>query len=140
MILENIFQLILSGILGAIIGIEREATGKEAGVRTLALVSIASCLFTILSVENSSSEGDPLRIIAGIATGVGFLGAGVIIFRRDHIEGLTTAATLWLVAALGCAVGFSWYFLAFFATILAFFILYFLRKVPLEEKAKKILR
>ena len=140
MILENIFQLILSGILGAIIGIEREATGKEAGVRTLALVSIASCLFTILSVESSSSEGDPLRIIAGIATGVGFLGAGVIIFRRDHIEGLTTAATLWLVAALGCAVGFSWYFLAFFATILAFFILYFLRKVPLEEKAKKILR
>lgn len=140
MILENIFQLILSGILGAIIGIEREATGKEAGVRTLALVSIASCLFTILSVESSSSEGDPLRIIAGIATGVGFLGAGVIIFRRDHIEGLTTAATLWLVAALGCAVGFGWYFLAFFATILAFFILYFLRKVPLEEKAKKILR
>jgi len=140
MILENIFQLILSGILGAIIGIEREATGKEAGVRTLALVSIASCLFTILSVESSSSEGDPLRIIAGIATGVGFLGAGVIIFRRDHIEGLTTAATLWLVAALGCAVGFSWYFLAFFATILAFFILYFLRKIPLEEKAKKILK
>ena len=140
MILENIFQLILSGILGAIIGIEREATGKEAGVRTLALVSIASCLFTILSVESSSSEGDPLRIIAGIATGVGFLGAGVIIFRRDHIEGLTTAATLWLVAALGCAVGFGWYFLAFFATILAFFILYFLRKIPLEEKAKKILK
>jgi len=140
MILENIFQLILSGILGAIIGIEREATGKEAGVRTLALVSIASCLFTILSVESSNSEGDPLRIIAGIATGVGFLGAGVIIFRRDHIEGLTTAATLWLVAALGCAVGFSWYFLAFFATILAFFILYFLRKIPLEEKAKKILK
>ena len=140
MILENIFQLILSGILGAIIGIEREATGKEAGVRTLALVSIASCLFTILSVESSSSEGDPLRIIAGIATGVGFLGAGVIIFRRDHIEGLTTAATLWLVAALGCAVGFGWYFLAFFVAILAFFILYFLRKVPLEEKAKKILK
>jgi len=140
MILENIFQLILSGILGAIIGIEREATGKEAGVRTLALVSIASCLFTILSVESLSSEGDPLRIIAGIATGVGFLGAGVIIFRRDHIEGLTTAATLWLVAALGCAVGFGWYFLAFFVAILAFFILYFLRKVPLEEKAKKILK
>ncbi len=140
MILENIFQLILSGILGAIIGIEREAIGKEAGVRTLALVSIASCLFTIISIESSSPESDPLRIIAGIATGVGFLGAGVIIFRRDHIEGLTTAATLWLVAALGCAVGFGWYFLSFAAAILAFFILYFLRKLPLEREAKKILK
>lgn len=141
--LENyqtiIFQLLLAVFLGALLGIEREYMKKEAGLRTYALVSLAAAFFTIMSFESlslfSKTEGlnfDPSRIVGQIVVGVGFLGAGVIFFRQMHLEGLTTAAGLWLSAAIGTAVGIKLYFPAIFAVLLGIAILSGLRL--LEEK------
>jgi putative Mg2+ transporter-C (MgtC) family protein len=133
------FQLLLAVLLGGILGLEREYKRKEAGLRTYALVCLGSALFTILSFEifremkgNLGISFDPSRIIQAIAVGVGFLGAGIIILKEVHIEGLTTAAGLWLVAAIGVAVGAGFYFPAILATLLGVIILFSLRF--LEEK------
>lgn len=91
-------------------------------MRTYALVSVGSCLFTLLSTH-AFSLTDTARVAAGIVTGIGFLGAGTILRREDRVEGLTTAAGLWLVAAVGMACGVSFYLLATASTLIALFLL-----------------
>ena len=128
--MEIISQLILAAFLGALIGLEREIKRKEAGLQTYSLVALGTCLFTIISFElfnlflfKSGLSFDPSRIIQAIAIGIGFIGAGVIFRQPSGIIGLTTAAGLWTTAAIGIAVGVKLYFLAFFTTFLALFIL-----------------
>lgn len=128
--IQIIFRLILALILGALIGVEREYKKKEAGLQTYSLVTLGACLFTVVASELfyffGQKEGisfDPSRIILAVATGIGFIGAGAIIYRQPHIEGLTTAAGLWTAAAIGVAVGVKLYFLAIMATLLAVLIL-----------------
>ncbi|MEL7562056.1 MULTISPECIES: MgtC/SapB family protein [Dehalogenimonas] len=108
-----LLRLVLAGTLGAVIGIQREKAGKAAGVRTLALIALGSSLFTILSIF-AFETADPARLAANIVTGIGFLGAGTIILRREEgiVEGLTTAATIWVAAAIGVAAGAGLYFIA----------------------------
>ena len=124
---ELIARIVLSVILGAIIGFEREMTHKPAGLRTNIFVCMGSCLFTISSFylipEDSITSIDAKRIAAGIVTGVSFIGAGSIIASRERVMGITTAATLWVVAAIGLMVGLGNYLLPVVATILSFFVL-----------------
>jgi len=137
------FKLLLAILLGGIIGIERERMGKPAGSRTYALIALASTLFTVLSVEGfgTMANSDPSRIASQILVGLGFIGAGIIIFHRqnEQIEGLTTAAALWATAAIGMAIGINWYFEAVFASILIFLILFIVRKVEFNKKKKNTL-
>ncbi len=114
--------LLLALLLGALIGWQREHIGKAAGLRTYALVSFGSALFTILSMQ-AIGDADPGRVAAQILTGIGFIGAGVIIHKHDNVEGLTTAAGLWATSAVGMAVGAGWYIHAIIATLLMFFLL-----------------
>ena len=137
--LQIIFQLLLAALLGGLLGLEREYMRKEAGLRTYSLVSLGAALFTIISYQafelfsgQIGIDFDPTRIIGQIVLGIGFLGAGLIIFRGLHVEGLTTAAGLWVTAAIGVAIGIGFYFLAIFTTFLALLILAGLRMV--EEK------
>lgn len=120
-------QLILAVFLGMLLGIERSLARKTAGMRTYALVALAACLFIIIS--NTVTVGyinftdfDPMRVAAGIITGIGFLGAGLIIFRESKLQGLTTAASLWVAAGIGMAVGYGLYALAVFTTLLTLFV------------------
>lgn len=110
-------HIFLATFIGAIIGFERELRGKSAGIRTYAIVAMASCLFTILS-KAIGGEHDPARIAAQIVTGIGFIGAGVI-WHKDGgiVEGLTTAAALWGVSAIGMAIGFGYISIALTSTI-----------------------
>jgi putative Mg2+ transporter-C (MgtC) family protein len=105
---------------GFLIGFERGSRGEPAGVRTHTLVCLGSMLFTVLS---KNIEGDPARIASTIVTGVGFLGAGIIMHQKGTIHGLTTAASLWFSAALGMAIGYGWYVLSVIGTLAAFLIL-----------------
>jgi len=134
--LTVICQLILATFFGALIGLEREIKGRQAGLQTYSLVSLGSCVFAIISVYFSQQFGTPgidiLRSVQAIAIGVGFIGAGAIIRREKGIEGLTTAAGLWVVASIGLAVGIQLQLLAAFTTLLAIIILAGLGK--LEEK------
>ncbi|KKW42097.1 MAG: MgtC/SapB transporter [Candidatus Magasanikbacteria bacterium GW2011_GWA2_56_11] len=100
-------QLLLAIILGGLIGWQREKSGKAAGVRTFTLVTLGSMLFTVISVN--AFPQDPSRIVAQILTGIGFIGAGTIIHKKDAVEGLTTAAGFWAAAALGIALGVEWF-------------------------------
>lgn len=122
-------RLVLAAALGAIIGFERELRGRSAGLRTFAAVSLGSCLFSILSYVVVPEGNETTRVAAQVVTGVGFLGAGVILHGQGHVSGLTTAATLWATAAVGMAVGFGYYILAAMSTILLV-ILLLLRFVP----------
>lgn len=134
-----IFQLLLAAFLGGIIGLEREHKGKEAGLRTYSLVSLGSALFTIAGFESfsifSGKTGigfDPSRVVAAVVMGVGFIGAGLIIYRQLHIEGLTTAAGLWIASAVGVAIGVKLFSAAVFVSFLTIGILAGLRLI--EEK------
>jgi putative Mg2+ transporter-C (MgtC) family protein len=116
-----IIRLVVALILGALIGVERVHAGKRAGVRTLGLVSMGAALFIIISEVVISQYGydvDPLRIAANIVSGIGFLGAGMIILQDDKLANLTTAAGVWVAAAIGTAVGFGMYLPAIVVTIL----------------------
>lgn len=118
--LDTIEKLVIAAVLGAILGAERDITGRPAGLRTNMLIAVSSCLFTLLSTTGFDQGGggyDPSRIASQIVTGVGFLGAGALIHNRNQIIGLTTAADIWLVAAVGMAVGIGWYAVAVFATL-----------------------
>ena len=105
-----------AALLGAALGFERETRQKDAGLRTNILISVGAALFTLMSIEISGPSGDPGRIAAQIVTGIGFLGAGAIIRTDSGIQGLTTAATVWVNAAVGVAAGGGQYHLAFIAT------------------------
>jgi putative Mg2+ transporter-C (MgtC) family protein len=116
-------QILLAVLLGGILGWQREKIGKSAGPRTYGLVAAGSALFTMLSLA-AFGAGDPARIAAQILTGIGFIGAGVIIHKDGGaIEGVTTAAGLWAVAAVGMAVGVGWYVQAIIATFIMLVVL-----------------
>jgi putative Mg2+ transporter-C (MgtC) family protein len=114
--LELIRRLITAALLGAALGFERELQQKDAGLRTNILIAVGSALFTLMSIEMAGPFGDPGRIAAQIVTGIGFLGAGAIMRTDGGIQGLTTAATVWVNAAVGVAVGGGKYHLALIAT------------------------
>ena len=103
--LDLAWRLVAAAILGAVIGIERERHDHPAGIRTHLLVSIGSAAFTVLSIYSFGPGSDPGRVAAQIVTGIGFLGAGAILKGGGTIHGLTTAASLWVVAAVGMAAG-----------------------------------
>lgn len=121
--LDLLAYLILAIILGGAVGIERELKGKPAGLRTNVLICVGAALFTQLSIMIAGEVGDPARIAAQIVTGVGFLGAGTIIQSRGGIVGLTSAATIWLVAAIGVTVGYGAILEAVGATVLVVLVL-----------------
>jgi putative Mg2+ transporter-C (MgtC) family protein len=107
---DDILKLLLSVVLGGLIGGEREFYDKPAGFRTNILICMGSTLFTMFSLKVGSHYGmDPARIAAQVVTGIGFLGAGAIIRRGEAITGLTTAAAIWLVASIGMGVGAGYY-------------------------------
>jgi putative Mg2+ transporter-C (MgtC) family protein len=120
--LELVARLVLGFILSGIVGLEREVSLKPAGLRTHVLVGLGSTLITILSLQ-AFPGSDPSRVAAAIVVGIGFLGAGTIIKTREKVIGLTTAATLWIVASIGVAIGAGFYLLAIVTTILAFLVL-----------------
>lgn len=103
---EDIYKLLLSFLLGAIIGTEREYRSKSAGLRTMILIAVGSTLFTIVSTKISSDAG---RIAANIVTGIGFIGAGIIFRENNRVVGITTAAIVWVTAALGMGIGAGFY-------------------------------
>ena len=133
--LSVFFRLFLAVVLGAAIGVEREIANKFAGMRTHALVAMGATLFTVASATLSGPTVDPTRIAAQIVTGVGFLGAGLIVFHRSRVHGLTTAAGVWVAAAIGTVIGFKLYAIGVFATLLT--ILVFAVLWPIEQNFVK---
>jgi putative Mg2+ transporter-C (MgtC) family protein len=121
--LELLVQLVLAVVLGGVIGLERELKGKPAGLRTNILISIGATLFTVLSMRMAAERGDPGRVAAQILAGVGFIGAGTILHTRGAVTGLTSAATIWVVAAIGMALGTGAYVEAVGTTILVMVVL-----------------
>lgn len=105
--MDTLFKIILSTILGLLIGYERESSGKSVGIRTISLICLGSTLFCLMSP--TIFNGDNTRIIAQIVSGIGFLGAGIIFKNGDEVHGLTTAATIWATAAIGALVGTGMY-------------------------------
>lgn len=136
--LQAIFKLILSLILGSVVGFERKRKGQMAGLRTFALISMGATLAMLISIYVPQEymglkNGDPGRIAAQVITGIGFLGAGAIIQMKGSVRGLTTAAGIWMVSTIGLAVGVGLYMLSIVATLLILFIL-----VQLERFEHKI--
>jgi putative Mg2+ transporter-C (MgtC) family protein len=123
---EFIIRLLVATALGAVIGLDREYRTKAAGFRTHVLVALGSALFMIISVhgfddlpkDQMTLRMDPARIAAQVVTGIGFIGAGTIIFQKNVVKGLTTAAGLWVTAAVGMACGVGMYVLAIVSTLL----------------------
>ncbi|KKT58440.1 MAG: hypothetical protein UW53_C0034G0007 [Candidatus Giovannonibacteria bacterium GW2011_GWA1_44_25] len=145
--IDIISRLLVAMILGVLLGIERAVAGKTAGVRTYALVSIGAALFVIVSVIVSGwylgeMSFDPLRVASQIVVGIGFLGAGLIVFKESHLSGLTTAAGLWVAAGIGMASGFGLFLLAIVATLITLFVftvMWFVEERYIEQgKFKKL--
>jgi putative Mg2+ transporter-C (MgtC) family protein len=127
---EDVIKLFAAFAIGATLGAEREYHDKSAGMRTLILICVGSTLFTIFSTRIAGT-GDPGRIAAQIVSGVGFLGAGVILQRRGQIRGLTTASTVWIAAALGIGVGVGYILFTALAAVVA---IYSLSVLPHVER------
>jgi putative Mg2+ transporter-C (MgtC) family protein len=130
--LELLVQLLLAVVLGGAIGSERELRGKPAGLRTNILICVGAVLFTVLSQRLAGPGGDPGRVAAQILTGIGFIGAGTILHLRGSVSGLTSAATIWVVAAIGMALGCRAYLEAAGTTLLVMMVLAGLG--PLESR------
>lgn len=136
---EILIRLLVAAILGSIVGLERERRDNAAGLRTHALVSIGACLAMIVSaygfhdlISHDKIDLDPSRVAAQVISGIGFLGAGTILLRRNIVKGLTTAASIWSVASIGLAVGGGLYVASIGATVL---IVIFLAAIkPLEQR------
>ncbi len=126
-----IARLLLAAALGAAIGAEREFRQKAAGLRTNILITIGSALFTMLSVDLAGERGDPSRVASQIVTGIGFLAGGAILKTGANVSGLTTAATIWVNAAIGVAAGAGRYALALAATVATLVVLTLL--APLDR-------
>ena len=126
-----LLNLVIAAFLGGLIGLEREAGHRPAGLRTTMLVCVGSALFTMLSIHAFPSAGDvsDARVAAQIVAGIGFLGAGTVWRAQDHVKGLTTAASLWVAAAIGMAVGAGFGVLALAATVITLFILSLMQRV-----------
>ena len=124
---EGLLRVLLAGALAALVGLEREMEGKPAGIRTYGLVGMGSAAFTMVGVL-VFGDGDPAsRVAQGIVTGIGFIGAGTILQLKRHVVGLTTAAGLWVAAAIGMAAGGGLYILAIGGAVAMFLLLQFLR-------------
>jgi putative Mg2+ transporter-C (MgtC) family protein len=148
--LELVLRLVVAAVLGGLVGLERERLEWAAGMRTHALVSLGSALFMVVSIFGFSdilNEQhvilDPSRVAAQVASGIGFIGAGTIIFRREIVKGLTTAASIWAVAAVGLAVGGGMFLAAISATLLALALLVLARPVkqrlfPKRKEARRV--
>jgi len=130
--IELILQLILCVFLSMLIGLDRERLQKSAGLRTHLLTGLGACLFTILSVH-AFPNADTSRVASNVVTGIGFLGAGTIIQRRFATHDLTTAASIWVTAAVGMAVGTGAWLLAIAATVIIWFILGVIRRFEREK-------
>jgi putative Mg2+ transporter-C (MgtC) family protein len=147
---ELVLRLVVAAVLGCLVGLERERLEWAAGMRTHALVSLGSALFMVVSIFGFSdilNEQhvilDPSRVAAQVASGIGFIGAGTIIFRREIVKGLTTAASIWAVAAVGLAVGGGMFLAAGSATLLALALLIIARPVkqrlfPNRKEARRV--
>ncbi len=134
---SDLISIVLAVVFGAAIGLEREKSRKAAGLRTNVLICLGAAVFTIMSREMAGGiNASPARIAAQIVTGVGFLGAGAIIRDRGGVYGLTTAATIWLVASIGMSCGAGAYLLAFLVTIITVAVLFGLG--GLEQTIKRI--
>lgn len=128
---EILIRLLLALFLGALLGIERIHAGKTAGLRTFSLVSLGSALAIIVAEQviarytgiggNPAFRFDPIRLMAGLIQGIGFIGAGMIIFQKDHVANLTTAAGVWVSSVIGMAVGFGLYTESIVTTLLVVF-------------------
>src|SRR5688500_681084 len=142
---ELIRRLLTAAVLGAMLGFEREIRQKSAGLRTNILIAVGSALFTLMSLELAPAGSDPGRIAAQIVTGIGFLGAGAIMRTDAGVQGLTTAATVWVNAAVGVAAGGGHYHLAFSAAGVSLVVLFFVdpletaiaRRVASKAKARE---
>ncbi len=130
---DFIIRLLAATAAGGALGLERESNNKSAGLRTHTLVAVSACIFTLISIRivDSGGTGDPSRVVGQIVTGIGFLGAGVILHRGANVQGLTTAATIWSSAALGCLSAFGFYWELAFATVLIIFINTFFKKADI---------
>lgn len=142
---QMLIRLLIALALGAIMGLEREMVGKDAGVRTTMLVAGGAAIFTMISIampylSQLSTTGAlnvlPDRVISNIVVGIGFLGAGIIIKTDGHVRGLTTAALVWTAAAIGTLVGLDFFSFATASAILISGILYVTRKTGLSEKIR----
>jgi len=125
---EHIIQIIAAFVVGGLLGVEREYHSKPAGFRTMILISVGSCLFTILS---TTFIANPDRIASNIITGIGFIGAGVVFKEGINVRGITSAATIWIAASLGMCIGLKFYGLAIMVAILVLVVLIVLSR--LEE-------
>lgn len=143
---EMAFRLVLAFLVGFFIGLERERRHKPAGVRTHTLVALGAALFTLIGSygfpqrEAASLPADPTRVAAQVVTGVGFIGGGIIFKDHDHIRGLTTAASIWVTAALGTGIAAGLYLPALLGAILGYLTLrlnYLLRKLGIEEAGEE---
>jgi putative Mg2+ transporter-C (MgtC) family protein len=130
-LLDVTARLFIALVLGGLIGLERERQERAAGLRTVTMVSLGSCLFTLVSAYGFQ-QTDPSRVAAQIVTGIGFLGAGAIFMRKDLVRGLTTAATIWATAAIGMASALGQFFAAFLTTLLILVVLMVLK--PVERR------
>ena len=120
---ELALRTVLSALLGGLIGWERETRGKPLGFRTMILVSLAVTVYVLSAMQTAATRGEPVdagRLMAGVAQGVGFLGAGMILHRRGQVRWLTTAAAMWAAAAVGLAVGMGQYLIAVLGAVLVF--------------------
>jgi putative Mg2+ transporter-C (MgtC) family protein len=126
-----VIRLLIAMLLGAIVGAQREHTGKPAGLRTHMLVSMGAALFVLASVESGMTSADVSRVIQGLATGIGFLGGGAILklSKEREIRGLTSAAVIWMTAAMGVAVGLGRLWMAMLSMVLTWFILTVIEKI-----------
>jgi putative Mg2+ transporter-C (MgtC) family protein len=132
-----IFRLIAAGLMGGFIGLEREFRSKEAGVRTHFIVALGSALFMIISqFAFEGRQHDAARVAAQVVSGIGFIGAGVIIFQKNAVRGITTAAGLWVAAAIGLACGDGMYSVAIAATLLTVLVLEMMHFVNLHYSEK----
>lgn len=123
--MEMVLRLLLAATMGAIIGYQRERTGKPAGLRTHILICAGAALFTVASIYGFGTAGEAARVAAGVVAGVGFLGAGAIIRGGEGIvAGLTTAATIWAVAAIGLAAGAGLYLVSAVTTVIILIVLF----------------
>jgi putative Mg2+ transporter-C (MgtC) family protein len=134
-ILRVVIRILAATVVGAVIGYERERTGKSAGLRTHMLVSLSSAIFVLAPLEAGMDTGDLSRVIQGVAAGIGFIGAGAILKLADArvIEGLTTAAGIWLTAALGLAAGLGRFGLAAISAVMAWIILAIVARVEIRN-------
>src|SRR6478672_3698668 len=131
-------KLIVAAILGGIIGLERQIRDKPAGLRTNILICVGSTLFMSISTKVAQMlGGDPTRIAAQIISGIGFLGAGAVLHSHGFVLGLTTAATIWVVAGVGMALGSGMYAVAVFTTAMSLAILYFLSFIEDRIQGRK---